>query len=37
MNTRQYNDMMVHIGAIYTKNDTKLSWSIGLGVDYKEN
>ena len=25
------------IGEIYTKNDTKLLWSIRLGVDYDEN
>ena len=29
--------MTNYIGSVYTKNDTKLSWSIGLGVDCDEN
>ena len=31
------NDMFAIIGAVYVDNDTELSWSIGLGVDYDKN
>ena len=34
--TRWDNNVIDHIGAIYAKNDTELSWHIELGVDYEE-
>ena len=34
--TREDNDMTDHTGAVYVENDTKLSWSIELGVDSYE-
>ena len=37
MKTRQDNDMIDHIDAIYAENDTKLSWSIRSVTDYNEN
>ena len=37
MKVRQNNDMADHIGEVHIKNDTKLSWSIGWGVDCDEN
>ena len=37
MTTRQDNDMTDHIGVIYAKNDTKLSWPIGPSVDSDDN
>ena len=37
MKTRHDNEMTDHIGAIYAKNETKLSWSIRLGVICDEN
>ena len=37
MKTRQDNDVIDYIGAVYTENDTKLSWLIGPGADYDEN
>ena len=35
--TRHSNDVTDCIGEVYIKNDTKLSWSIGWGVDCDEN
>ena len=35
--TRHENDVTDHTCAIYTKNDTKISWSIRLGANYDEN
>ena len=29
--------MIDHIGATYVKNDTELSWPIGLGANYDKN
>ena len=37
MKTRQDNDLTDYTGAIYDENETKLSWSIGLGAVYDEN
>ena len=37
MKTRQDNDMINHIGAIYAKNDIELSWPNGSSVDCDEN
>lgn len=37
MKIRQENDVIHHIGAIYTKNKAKLSWPIKLSVIYDEN
>ena len=34
---RHGNDVTDRIGEVYIKNDTKLSWSIGWGVDCDEN
>ena len=31
MKTRQDNDMIDHIGALYAENNTELPWLIGLG------
>lgn len=36
MKTIQNNDVVDRTGAIYTKNETKLSWLIGLGMIYAE-
>ena len=35
--TRQDNNVIDCIGAIYAKNETKLSWSIKSGAIYGEN
>ena len=35
--TRQEIDVIDSTCAIYIENNTELSWSIGLGVDYDEN
>ena len=32
MKTKQDNDLTNCIGAVYAKNDTKISWSIELGT-----
>ena len=37
MNTKEDNDVIDHIGAVYVENDTELSWLIGLGVDCEKN
>ena len=37
MNTKEDNDVIDHIGVVYVKNDTKLSWSIKSGGDCDEN
>ena len=37
MKTRQDNHMTNLIGVVYAKNETKLSWLIGLSVIYVEN
>ena len=37
MKARQDNDVIYHIGAFYTKNDTELLWLTGQGVFYDEN
>ena len=37
MKTKWDNDMTNRTGAIYTKKDTKILWSIESSVDYDEN
>ena len=37
INTRHDNNMTNHIGVIYVRNDTELSWLIGSGVDCDKN
>ena len=37
MKTRQDNDMIKRIGAVYAKNDIELLGPIGLDVVYDEN
>ena len=37
MNTKEDNDVIDHIGIVYIKNNTKLSWPIGSGGNYDEN
>ena len=37
MKTRHDNDVTDHIGVMYFKNNTKLSWSTGSGAFYDEN
>ena len=37
MKTKQDNNMINRIGAIYTENDNELSLLIRLGADYNEN
>lgn len=37
MKIRQDNDMIDYVGAIYTENNTELSWLIKSSVDYDEN
>ena len=37
MKTRQDNDVTDYKEAVYAKNETKLSWSIRLSVDYDKN
>ena len=37
MKSRQENNMINHIVAVYVKNDTKLSWPIKSGEIYNEN
>ena len=37
MKTKEENSMIDRIGVVYAEYDTKLSWSIGLGVNYDEN
>lgn len=34
---REHNDMTDHIGVTYVKNETKLSWPIGIGAKCDEN
>ena len=35
--TNQENDLIDHLGAVYTKIEIELSWLIGLGANYDEN
>ena len=35
--TREDNNVIDRIGAVYAKNDTELWWSNGSGVVYDEN
>ena len=37
MKTRQDNNMINHIGAIYHENEIELSWLIGSGAVYEKN
>ena len=37
MTTREDNDVFNRTSAVYTDNDTKLSWSVELSVDYHKN
>ena len=35
--TKQDNNMIYHIGAVYVENETKLLWSNELGTIFNEN
>ena len=37
MKTKHDNDMTDHIGAVYTVNETELSWPIRQGAIYDKN
>ena len=37
MKTRQDNNMINRTGVVYSKNNTKLLWPIGLSANYDEH
>ena len=37
MTTKQDNDIIDYIGAVYIENKTEISWLIRLGVIYHKN